>query len=84
MHFNTAQVKVIPEVIDYKGVAAEGKDLGGGRGREDHRSQKEEDCQCFPFFSSFFTAFLFPFGTFSGCDHITNLPEIKGELSRGV
>ncbi len=69
-------------------MAAEGKDLGGGRSREeDDRSQEEEedwlDCQYFPFFSSFFTAFLFPFGTFSGCDHITNLPEIKRELSRG-
>ena len=34
MHFNTAQVKFIPEVSDYKGVAAEGKTLeAGGAGR---------------------------------------------------
>ncbi len=38
MYFNTAQVMFIPEVIDCKGVAAEGRDLGGGRGREDDRS----------------------------------------------
>ncbi len=54
MHFNTAQVMFVPEVIDYKGVAAEGKDLGGGRGREDDRSQEEEDCQYFPLLLFFF------------------------------